>query len=82
MFGGVSMNKEQEFQKIAEQLDAIECPSFALWYLLQEFPKIVDRQMTKGTCENKTYEALAQIKYAELKKAAEEMRDIIAADLW
>lgn len=76
------MMKEEEFQKIAEQLDAIECPSFALWYLLQEFPKIVDRQMAKGTCENKTYEVLAQIKYAELKKVAEEMRDIIADDLW
>lgn len=76
------MTKEEEFKKIAEQLDAIECPSFALWYLLQEFPKIVDRQMAKGTCENKTYEVLAQIKYAELKKAAEEMRDIIADDLW
>ena len=74
--------RDKMFKEIAEQLDAIECPSFALWYLLQEFPKIVDRQMTKGTCENKTYEALAQIKYAELKKAAEEMRDIISADLW
>lgn len=73
---------DKMFEGIAEQLDEIECPSFALWYLLQEFPKIVDRQMTKGTCENKTYEALAQIKYAELKKAAEEMRDIIAAELW
>lgn len=76
------MNKEEEFQKIAEKLDEIECPSFALWYLLQEFPKIVDRQMAKGIYENKIYEALAQIKYAELKKAAEEMRNIIAADLW
>lgn len=76
------MTKEEEFQKIAEQLDAIECPSFALWYLLQEFPKIVDRQMAKGTCENKTYELLAQRRYAELKKAAEEMREVIADDLW
>ena len=74
--------RNKSFEEIAEKLDAIDCPSFALWYLLQEFPKIVDRQMGKGTCENKTYEALAQIKYAELKKAAEEMRDIIADDLW
>lgn len=76
------MTKEEEFQKIAEQLDAIECPSFALWYLLQEFPKIVDRQMAKGTCENKTYEMLAQWRYAELKKAAEEIREIVADELW
>lgn len=74
--------RDKMFKEIAEKLDEIECPSFALWYLLQEFPKIVDRQMAKGTCENKTYEALAQIKYAEFKKAAEEMRDIIAGDLW
>lgn len=76
------MTKEEEFQKIAEQLDAIECPSFALWYLLPEFEKIANRQMAKGTCENKTYEMLAQWRYAELKKAAEEIREIVADDLW
>lgn len=76
------MNKEEEFQKIAEQLDAIECPSFALWYLLPEFEKIVSRQMAKGTCGNKTYELLAHYKYGELKKAAEEMREVIADELW
>lgn len=76
------MTKEEEFQKIAEQLDAIECPSFALWYLLPKFEEIANREMAKEMCSSKIYELLAMYKYSELKKAAEEMREVIAADLW
>lgn len=76
------MTKEEQFQKWAKEIDAIECPAFALWLLLPLFEQIVERQMKKGGCENKTYETLAHLKYAELKKAAEEIRDIVADELW
>ena len=76
------MDKEKEFREMAKKLDEIKCPAFALWYFLPMFKSICDRQMKEGSCENKTYEVLAQLKYSELKKAAEEIRDIVAADLW
>lgn len=76
------MTKEEEFQKMAEQIEAIECPAFALWYLLPLFDQICDRQFAKGTCDNETITRLAELRRAELSKAAKEIRDIVADDLW
>ena len=76
------MDKVKEFREMAKKLDEIKCPAFALWYFLPMFESICKRQMNLGSCENNTYEILAQLKYTELKKAAEEIRDVVAADLW
>ena len=76
------MTKEEEFRKIAEQLDKVECPAFALWYLLPYFEESLKRQLTLGTCENKSVMTLAMMKYNELLKASKEIRDIVADELW
>lgn len=74
--------KRNEFNEIAEQLDKISNPTFALWYMLQDFEKIVDRMIKDSKCEDKILMNMAMMKYGELKKAAEQMRDVLADDLW
>lgn len=78
------MDKEIEFKEIAKKLDEIECPTFALWYLLQNFKDICERQMkdSKYMKDNDLVITLAKLKANELIKAADEMREILAADLW
>lgn len=73
--------KEKYFNEMAEQLDKITCPAFALWYMLPEFEKIAERQM-KGECKDERIYGVARIKMDELLKAAKEIREIVASELW
>ena len=76
------MTKEEQFQKWAEEIEAIECPAFALWLLLPLVDEIFDRQMKKASCDNMTMRMLSQWKMDELRKAAKEIRDVVADELW
>lgn len=77
------MDKEIEFQKMANELDKIECPAFALWYMLPEFEKIVEREMNeKEKLKDECIYELARIKVQELIRASKEIREVLAAELW
>lgn len=67
------MDKQKEFEKIAEILDKIECPIFALWYLLPKINEVLERN---------SYGILSSLKANDLKKAAEEMREVLSNELW
>ena len=74
---------EDRYNKLANQLDKIDCPAFALWYMLPEFEKICERQIKDSlNVANGTVSHLATLKMNELIKASKEIREIVADELW
>ena len=65
-----------EFEKLATELDKIECPLFALWYLLPKANEVLEKE-----CES-IDNYLLEEKIKELKKATKEIRGVIAHELW
>lgn len=65
-----------EFEKLATELDKIECPLFALWYLLPKANEVLEKE-----CES-IDNYLLEEKIKELKKATKEIRELIAHELW
>lgn len=67
---------KKEFCELANELDKIKCPSFALWYLLPHANEVLDK------ANEYTNDYLVDQKVKDLKKAIEELREVLSNELW
>ncbi len=70
------INMKKEFCELANKLDKIECPLFALWYLLPYANEVLEKEREYSN------DYLLDQKVKDLKKSVTEIREILADKLW